>query len=704
MSKIILIKGNSKSDATTDFLLPADEQCYFGIQNLYSDTDTDFLIWKLTDEKGILVKDKKTTNGKKGKWDEKLLLSINKQLSGNYRYTLEASFHRKGGKAVHYDKVSIGGYCKPAIINHSANIPNEIIPQEIRSLLKLETEGLNGNKLFAEIEFDNQYSVKECTCVEGKVAFDIVFNAQHLLGELSKSTLGGKESKTTKQLKIKVKDANGEYIRDISGKAFLLEKSLTVKMGFAVPLFPMNAVNSSVYNAEDVGMEVNGIIDLVSLKINNTPYRVCNDINSGMKDIWILSDNTTGDSYHWMKKRGTIDNDKKPKILPIAFDSNLKPKINAGVDCLLDVNNVKVRLVDPLKNLQFDVQEIRSMKKGDPTRILTFGSKTCLSKIAHFKNYKFELDYSIDNGVTWMPLRRISFEFYIIHNASKYHSRNIPETLLYIGCKNNHNKSNTISEKDLLMNIFSDFSRDKKVFRRRELNIDNKRPDGSSYLNPAFASEGMGYWRGISSLAGGFRGVTRTGTLHDLLNYGEARCGEWMEFLIGVTKVQGLAHNLKSIAFCTDQDDRAQTTYIFQSPANRLGNKIHKANFDRIYSVTFAVKNAQLSDVDSPYKATGTSAGMGNLTAQPLFQDHVLCYHTEEKLFLDPSYGTSCEHKLSTYCSNNLSNIYLSNTSAPIIAYHPMTGAPTGIGTAHGINSIRDTNIHEYIWSDRKNF
>lgn len=703
MSKIILVKGNSNSDATADFLLPADEQCYFGIQDLYSESDTDILIWKLTDEKGTLVKDKKTTNGKKGKWNEKLLLSINKQLSGNYRYTLEASYHKKGGTTVHYDKVSIGGYCKPLIINHSANVPSEITPQKIRSLLKLETEGLNGNKLFAEIEFDNQCSVKACTCVEGTATFDIEFNAQHLLGELNKSTFGGKESTTTKQLKIKVKDANDEYIKDSSGKTFLLEKALTVKMGFTIPPFPVNVVNSSVYKAEDVDMDVNGIIELTSLKLDNTLYRVCNDINSGVKDIWILSDTTTGDLYHWMKKRETIDNNKKPKILPVAFESNLKPKINAGIDCLLDVNNAKVRLVDPLNNFQFDIQKI-SMKKGDPTTILIFESKTSFNKIAHFKNYKFELDYSLDNEITLMPLRRISFEFYIIHNASKYKSRDIPETLLYVGCRNNHNKSNTISEKDLLMNIFSEFSRDKKVFRRRELDIDNKRPDGSFYINPAFARDGMGYWRGVSSLSGAFIGVKRTGTLHDLLNYGEARCGEWTEFLIGVTKVQGLAHDLESIAICTDGDSRSETTYSFQSQANRLGNKIYKSNFERINSLTFAVKNAQLSDVNDPYKTTGNSAGMGNLTAQPCFSDHVLCYHPAEKLFLDPSYGTSCEHKLSAYCSNNLSNIYLSKANAPVTAHHPITGVPTGIGTVRKTNSITNTNIHEYLWSDRKLF
>ena len=232
VGKIVRIKGNIKRENSDGFLLLADEQCIFGIGDLFDNSGKGALTWHLKDNKGIVL------FTKKGKWNDTLLLSIQKKLCGDYHYSLGASFN-----STVYPSVSVGGYCKQKITGAKTGLPQKTGCGIIKGQITIEAEGLNGNALSLDAEFsDTCLSLQAVKCVEGIAVFEISIDTFQFFPEILKT---GKD--VEKSLKVKIRDGSGNYIKDNAGNEIVLEQNMTVS-GFclASPQFPANNTIASV--------------------------------------------------------------------------------------------------------------------------------------------------------------------------------------------------------------------------------------------------------------------------------------------------------------------------------------------------------------------------------------------------------------------------------------------------------------------------
>ena len=699
MGKIIKIGGNVKQERDNEFLLLADKQCIFGIDDSGIETGKGKLTWILKNAKEAEI------YKKQGEWNNKFFLTLNKKSSGNYRYKLSAFYVNSKSITTTYPPISVGGYCEPKITNAYIDLPQKIGCAVIKAPVTIEAEGLNGNLLSLDADFAGTcLSTKPVQCVEGKAVFTIEVNTFSLIKEVLANPKG-----VNKSLKIKVQDSAGNSIKDGAGKEVVIEHSLTVSglVSAAKDVIKNNTI-SSVKQPDKIKIAVNGILELTNFKFKyqgaELRKKVCNDeyditTTPNVKNQWILSGN-----YHWLETRSAIEKDFIPEILPVTFPCGSEIEIHFSLTCRLDITDAYVRVSDKKYNTQFDVKKTGSMNKGNTLPLSVKSKNVPFDSIRYIPDYELFFEYSLDNKV-WIPLGGLKFCLYLTKRTCSLPGNFVQESLLYWGCEQCNKMKPSVSDENIMDAIFTRFE-NQKLYRRRE---SERRPNGSKYFEHTFeagsAEKGLGYWRGASMI----RGAARSGypAFNDytrswkyLLAYGDARCGEWTELLLKLLEVQGISIvGDARLAICTDYlyTDYGYNTYRYTSPSFNRNKK----------SFSFAVANAKQNDVSIPGQnppnssgitpgVSGQSAAQGNSSAQAVFFDHVFVFYNDR--FYDPSYGVSyskLNSNLKVYCKDNITTV---------IIEHKLFSIPTPIFAGLTSPSIIDKDTHNYIRADKDKF
>ena len=400
---------------------------------------------------------------------------------------------------------------------------------------------------------------------------------------------------------------------------------------------------------------------------------------------YILEDE--GEYYHWLNKRNNPLDDKKykPDVLPITFASEepigLKAILRVVSDKKCD-STPQVRVTHKTrdkKKYKFKTFSVKPLDDQQYEVVVVSTNLPFEGTIKYLEIFELLFEYSED-GKTWVsagtsrntlyvtwkcPL----FEYFstkeddsllnniqIVSRITK--KRNILETLLWLGCANGKGKD----EETIVKNIFLPFE-GRLVTRARE---------GTSYLNFNWCDEGLGYWRGISNNDNPIRdkNMTEYNMFYDkpnkefihrglrtLLSYGEARCGEWTEFLKHILLVQGIPINDKKETFIIVIDGVKPT-------------KVNDPTIIRFRkpSISFTVKDAvfvkNIQNIKE-FIIEGKSEAQGNKDAQAYFGDHIFMYF-REKFFMDPSYGILLKEKesnLEGYCKKCITSVFLKDKS-----------------------------------------
>jgi hypothetical protein len=658
MGKIIEIKGNVRRESENCVLLLADERCVFGVEDLSDESNKGTLTWFLKDDKG------KEVFKKTGKWNDKFSLTVNKKLSGDYRYQLGAAFKLKSKETV-YPTVFIGGCCEPKITDVKTDLPQKVGCGIIRGQITIEAEGLNGNTLDMEIDFADRCYNLSTKCVEGHAAFNVSLNTISFLAELTKN----QKKEIEKTLRVRIRDKSGNPVKDCGGKDIVIERKITVSTKEKVNVkVPENKTIVYVQNPDnienEVKSEVNGIIDLIKVKVNTT-YDVCSDTikdyKKEYKNLWILKEGAN--YYHWLKKRGDSD-DKKPLVLPVTLNSNQSFSFDATFKTLLPVDGdkLKIRVNEKDKGqkdkyqISISVNQMTGQKNKDEEFTVSFASDMpYANSVRYFENYPLFFEYSVDEN-SWIPLATVRFCIYITKNSPLWGDydtcipfsgavdklktnlattlkilnsgrKYILESLLYISCM--PQLPNKMSNQVVVDNIF-------KVIK-------------DLHVKRARNTEDLGYWRCSSALDPSkffpIRSEDFTEELRSvrfLLRVGDGRCGEWAQFFRELCLTQGIP-GIKQLDFKID-------------PKN---NKYKNDGKDYISNV-FLMKTWTISDPHRPVDK-GCRA-QGNNKPLNVFKSHVFCVY--EGVFYDPSYGlkgrevhTSGKSVLAEYCRAALQSI-----------------------------------------------
>ena len=694
---------NGHSDNPT--IEESDKKNIFKIQNW---TGKETVKWNLLDEnKEKILSTKECTTL------EKFILTIPKKLSGNYSYYLRT----EPIASYQFDGIYINGFCEPKILstNIESDADGELCFGNIITV-KSEAEGLNGNNIKVEIYNEKDICVAnlDTKCHEG----DIRREGFDTLGWQSKSKdLESKSNKEPKEYKFKVRIKNGnEYVTNSKNNLDVFEfkiKNKTVTPKAAVE----NNMIAKINDDKDkltVEPQVTGVVVLESVLVD-TDYTVTNDyVKNKKQDHWLWKDGN-GKDCHWAKaeyreiikkedlkaeknkvrkkiKKKIIGNNSKPTIIPVALPS-IKPfKIDAWFKIIIPVDSVAIRLTDinmkkfrNIKDVKYEFDpKTKSGGKKDELFKLSFTSNVnpYYDQVQYFTNFQLFPEYSLD-GETWTPMEIIFFELYIVWKEPiNFSGKNIQETILRFACE--HNIDN-MKEEEIVDGAFASFNRREadgipRVYRVREKLNHSNRPNGEQYLKKIFVDinyeTGMGYWRGASTAKDKFKSI---GGRKDevLLEYGEARCGEWKNLFLNVLNVHGI-DTCESIAICTDQAKEEAIifmTYIYKT----------ESKDSEIKSQKFAVKDyAYLMDYKNNVLMQNglKSIGQGNSDAEPTFMDHVWCYYSKSSKFYDPSYAINCISSLNTYCKDNITSVYVKVKKK---------------------DDVKENNIQDYIWADKEN-
>lgn len=400
---------------------------------------------------------------------------------------------------------------------------------------------------------------------------------------------------------------------------------------------------------------------------------------------YILEDE--GEYYHWLNKRSNPLDDKKykPDVLPITFASEepigLKAILRVVSDKKCD-STPQVRVTHKTrdkKKYKFKTFSVKPLDDEQYEVVVVSTNLPFEGTIKYLEIFELLFEYSED-GKTWVsagtsrntlyvtwkcPLFQyfsteeddsLSNNIQIVSRITK--KRNILETLLWLGCINGEGKD----EETIVKNIFLPFE-GRLVTRARE---------GTSYLNFNWCDEGLGYWRGISNNDNPIRdkNMTEYNMFYDkpnkefiprglrtLLSYGEARCGEWTEFLKHILLVQGIPINDKKETFIIVIDEfkleKIKDTTIIRFRKIPISFTVKDAVF---------VKNTQNI---KEFIIEGKSEAQGNKDAQAYFGDHIFMYF-REKFFMDPSYGILFKEKesnLEGYCKKCITSVFLEDRS-----------------------------------------
>ncbi|UTC66612.1 MULTISPECIES: DUF4280 domain-containing protein [unclassified Treponema] len=374
---------------------------------------------------------------------------------------------------------------------------------------------------------------------------------------------------------------------------------------------------------------------------------------------YILEDG--GEYYHWLNKR-TNPSDAvkfKPDPLPVTF-SGIEPVILKAV--LRTVSDKKLERMPQIRvrhktagRDKYEFETVSVEKKGSDSyeAVIRSTNWPFEDRIACIGKFELLFEYSED-GRTWLKAGTTRNRLYITWREPLYDSfydktlalsssdkedKLIHESLLWLGCTNAPtDKLLPKDEETVVRSIFVPFE-SKRVTRARE---------GTEYLNIDWSKEGLGYWRGRSAVGGdtAFRALR---SVRYLLQYGEARCGEWTDFFLHLLLTQGIDVD-------EDRDRCAIQTNFFST------YKLNYVSSEKSYE--FSVKDARFTlDKTEPHKyiTQGDSEGQGNKQTQPTFGDHVWVYF-KGKFFLDPSYGKKYREEESTlkhYLEDNLNDMFM---------------------------------------------
>ena len=385
---------------------------------------------------------------------------------------------------------------------------------------------------------------------------------------------------------------------------------------------------------------------------------------------YILEDE--GEYYHWLNKRSNPLDDKKykPDVLPITFASEEPIALKAILRVVSDkkcATTPQVRVTHKTrdkKKYKFKTFSVKPLDDEQYEVVIVSTNLPFEGTIKYLEIFELLFEYSED-GKTWVSAGTSRNTLYVTWKCPLYNELRLGvygenvnlfcfetgkklflETLLYLGCLNaSLIKKKKINDDSIIKNIFNPF-KGKIITRARE---------GSPYLNLNWCNEGLGYWRG-NSAADGPESFDELRSVQYLLQYGEARCGEWTDFFLNLLLVQGINVDIKReiCAICTDYaiiDSRySQNDYKYR---DILDNPKQK-------SIIFTVKDAIIL---SDERIIGNSSAQGNDNAQRFFIDHIWVYIREE-YFLDPSYGKEYNKNNSNmkkYCKDNISSIKIEN-------------------------------------------
>jgi hypothetical protein len=493
--------------------------------------------WKIKDTSG-----KNVLSTFNGNVLDKAKMKINKKYSGSYGYMLEAT------NDVSKDKTStfVLGNCESKIVTaqwskqEGASIQDEInYGQSI--YVTLDTEGLNGDKLTLEL-----YNKKDEKKVLGTVTGDCINGDVTVKMPTIGALKPPGKAKTLEDLEdfiIKVKNPVGVYIKK-GGDDKVVTFKIKNKTAPEEPVAPANITPLKV-GEPDKAPESMGILSLEKIAVKTT-YDVCNDEVgdfSDFKNFWILEND--GKYYHWLKKSliglKEADDKKKPTPIPITLTGSDNFSFKATFKTILPLDGVGVRVRDRDNKYIFTTMSHPKKAKGDLYEIEFKSTNTPYKdSIQYFSTFELIFDYSLD-AKSWTPMGSAQFCFYLTWKepvfskfeisspinqskdmkieCTKSGKKNILETLLWLGC--HQGKSKGKSEEEILDATFKQFE---------TLNVERVRKAGA-----------MGYWRSSSS-AKPTKAFGQLRSLRYLLTVGEARCGEWTDFMMHLAFTQGIVN------------------------------------------------------------------------------------------------------------------------------------------------------------------
>lgn len=438
---------------------------------------------------------------------------------------------------------------------------------------------------------------------------------------------------------------------------------------------------------------------------------------------YILEDE--GEYYHWLHIRHN-ENDAsavKPPIIPITFASNETIKLKAilSLQSKENINKEKIQIrvtqIVGMRNkdnvsYNFKVTSFKQSDKNKNEYEVEVESTNLPYKdtIRYFETFELLFEYSED-GENWYRAGTCKNTLYLTWRKPTYNKfpkkeriefrLDSPytkkpflfETILWLGCQQADGlgkefEDNIKNEEKILDKIF-------KIFETRRI---TRAREGTPYLTEELTNKSLGYWRGYSSLKNEDEAKKfYLRSIRFLLSYGEARCGEWTDFLSVILLVQGI-YTFERIAIATsDQTNNGNIDaimnrgitpneflnnlklryptekfelYIRYTDWNRGSQKLKDENLldykeelilikdceiieGRIDENTdiFIEQNSNINAISNSHNKK--SKAQGNDDAINVFKDHVWLRHIPTRRFYDPSYGISFP-KEETYLNDYL--------------------------------------------------
>lgn len=499
------------------------------------------ITWKLKDKTGKdLFGSKETTV------TDKMQFAINKRYAGSYPYQLHAQL----GTSNNIVNVGICGFCDADVTSTEWSLKStEKDQSEINYghviYFTLETEGINGDSLTIEIydkddPLDIPLTTLEAECINGIIKAEVETLLLHVQEE-------AEDEKEETEYYIKLKNLEDKYILQ-GGEEKM--SPFTIRHKVIKPEGKPENVTLTTINPNDgIKMTPTGVIELDKVKVATTNTVRNDEFSNEDRDAWILKDGGS-EKYHWLRERKTEDDLGKPDPLPITITSTDKFIFTAYFKTIIEIDQAIIRVRDRKGKYTFKNKQLGSKSKDEQFEF-EFESNNFPyeNTIQYFPEFELIFEYSLDQEESWTPLDSVTFCLYLTWKepyCDEYRKPgdiHIQETLLWLGCANAKGKGNTYKDPydnqgEIIDEIFVRFT-DLHIIRRRENEI-RKNGKKKHYLRNNLEDKGLGYWRGNSDAINKFKGTTRLPTLKLLLEeHGEARCGEWAEFLRFIVDTQG---------------------------------------------------------------------------------------------------------------------------------------------------------------------
>lgn len=664
----------------------ADQDNVFGIPQLPAGATVEWTLKDQNFQETQLCK----SSGNEGT----VTISINKKLCGVYQYQLEAT-----SPVCKINGVAVNGYCEPKIIRADWKSKDDkgekVFHNGDKLKLTFEAEGLNGNEVIIEIYDEKQNElIKSITdeFVEGNLkTMAPGTDTYNWIRPVADDAKKKPKRPDEVDLVIKIKDKKGTtYYKDAGGSEDILKFKILRKDIKPSENIDENLALSAVKSkTEPVKLEVNGIVELIRIKIE-TDFDICSDEvidNTDYANFWILKDEEAEEEnkfYHWLKKRKTVsystrntDENLKPKILPFTLHSEQDLMFHATFRVLFPINIDDIefdvqqkKIIDPITGEETPTYQIKEIKRNKSSQlgkeeefIVTFkaDNKPYTQTIRYFEKFLLDFRFTLDGNVG-IPLGLVELCLYLtwkvpnwnlfgksevpnlddpgkakegehedkkmkIVNNENEKKRSILESLLWAGCKQANGIGKGKSTPDENIEEIMD-----TIFGAFEgLRFTRVR----EYIQQ-LKQNGLGYWKDEASFQ-----RTATLNLRYLLGFGVGRCPHWTSLLIHIA----LCHDIKL-------DKMSISAGIRSSKDNK--KELNSKKKTQFCNTVFLVNTCGWDIVDNdPTMVPIERDSGGDHKAQgydkPLhfFWDHVLtCIQIDGKFkYYDPSYGIRSKEK-----------------------------------------------------------